>query len=148
MYGSRHGNGNNSAGATIICIGDHASFAKKAKADSCLHSVYVFTTMVAASPISMNGRSQGAKKRSSENLDRQQPPKKIRVLLPEDDQSNTEQDTYGNSKGVSPDGSDPSFGDHGFTINEDFSRRFEHNKKREELQKRKSRSPLPISNLY
>lgn len=56
------------------------------------------------------------------------PSKKMRTLL-DDDGSSDSGDSAG---GVSI--ADP--GDAGFKINEEYARRFEHNKKREEVQKR------------
>jgi protein KRI1 len=53
------------------------------------------------------------------------PSKKMRKLLDEDSSSDSGDDAGGVSIGKSPDSS--------FKINEDFARRFEYNKKREEV---------------
>lgn len=42
------------------------------------------------------------------------------------------------SNGVSLNPQEESTADHGFKVNEEYARRFEHNKKREELQRRRS----------
>ena len=54
----------------------------------------------------------------------QRPPKKIKMLS--EDSSSDE--------GVLLAPDETQSGDHGFKVNEDFARRFEHNKRREELQ--------------
>lgn len=84
-----------------------------------------------------------AKRHISETVQSEQPRKKAKVLLEEDDSSEQEQHgTY--TPGRNHIDVNKTSSDHqSFTINEDFARRFEHNKRREELQKRKSRFLLP-----
>ena len=55
------------------------------------------------------------------------PSKKMRKLLDDESSSDSENDAGGVSISKSPEA--------GFKINEEYARRFEHNKKREEVQK-------------
>ncbi len=85
---------------------------------------------------------KGIKRSAFESVQSQQPQKKTKVLLEEDDLSDQELYSAG-IPGAAPPNNGSSFSnDHGFTINESFARRFEHNKKREEIQKRKSWFPV------
>ena len=81
--------------------------------------------------------SKSQKRKSLELPQNGRPPKKSKVLL--DDESVDDEETNPRTATYS------SIKDHGiaatgdaFVINQDFARRFEHNKKREELQQRTS----------
>lgn len=64
----------------------------------------------------------------------EQPRKKARALLQDEDTSDEDSGASGDSGGVAVNGHDDSLPKFtGFSINEDFARRFEHNKKRAEL---------------
>lgn len=83
----------------------------------------------------------GVKRRASEVGQSQQPRKKVKLLL-EEDSFDQEQDPTSESDSV-PTAKDQKVREiHGLTINKDFARRFEHNKQREELHRRKSTLPL------
>ena len=75
----------------------------------------------------------GPKRYSPESTLSEQPRKKAKILLEEDDLSDQERidtEISANTREA------PSYsGNDGFTINTDFARRFEHNKRREEVQK-------------
>lgn len=75
------------------------------------------------------------KKRSPGQVDDERPAKRMKPLLEEDDTSNEEDQLPNLGGGVLVGSGDSETGDHGFKVNHEFARRFEHNKKREELQK-------------
>lgn len=83
-------------------------------------------------------RESGKKQALNFDVHTGRPHKRMKALLEEDGSSADEQNTASNG------GDDPitkgtlSPNDDGFTINRDFAQRFEHNKKREELQRCKS----------
>ena len=80
-----------------------------------------------------NGRHDAKRQRAEPVEDR--PSKRLKALLEEDDSSYEEAEkTSGHDSTVQDDES--ATGDHSFRINHDFARRFEHNKKRDELHKR------------
>ena len=80
----------------------------------------------------------GFKRYHSERVESQHPRKKKKILPKEDDWPAPGRIDHDPSS-IANNSGDTSSSDHGFIINEEFARRFEHNKKREELQKRKSR---------
>lgn len=88
------------------------------------------------------GSSQGPKALNAikrQNLGQigtDRPTKRLKALLEEDDTSDEEKSVSGNAGGE-PAGNDASeSGGNGFKVNQEFARRFEHNKKREELHRR------------
>lgn len=71
----------------------------------------------------------------SSMTEQDRPRKKMKVLL--GDETSEEKDNLSdNIGGVAVKQEAVSDSDHGFTVNVDFARRFEHNKKREELHRR------------
>ena len=82
------------------------------------------------------GQRETVKRRSPNSAQGQPPVKKIKVLLDQDDGSVDEQNITSNvgENGRAKNSASPD--QDGFSVNEDFARRFEHNKKREELQRR------------
>lgn len=76
----------------------------------------------------------GAKRHAFEDARSERPQKKTKGLLEEDDSSETE-NSASDSGGVPIANPKASLNGHGFTVNQEFARRFEHNKKREELQR-------------
>lgn len=78
----------------------------------------------------------GVKRPSLQNKESEQPQKRIKALLEEDDHSDEDGGSLNSTGGVPVEDGKPSAHGHGFTINAEYARRFEHNKKREELQKR------------
>ena len=77
-----------------------------------------------------------AKRPNAEQFEGERPAKRVKVLLEEDDLSNGEDkvSTHGNEVSVFEEGSEN--GSLGFKVNQEFAKRFEHNKRREELHKR------------
>ena len=77
-----------------------------------------------------------AKRPNAEQFEGERPAKRLKVLLEEDDLSNGEDkvSAHGNEVPVSKEESES--GIFGFKVNQDFAKRFEHNKRREELDKR------------
>ena len=76
------------------------------------------------------------KRKSLEQVESERPTKRLKALLEEDDTSDEEDSVSGNDRGVLALNDDSGSGGHGFRVNHEFARRFEHNKKREELQRR------------
>ncbi len=76
------------------------------------------------------------KRKSLEQVESERPTKRLKALLEEDDTSDGEDSVSGSDGGVLARNDDSGFGGHGLKVNHEFARRFEHNKKREELQKR------------
>ena len=74
------------------------------------------------------------KRRNPEHVEDERPAKLLKTLLEEDDSSN--EDDIGSSHDNGEFVRDDETGGHGFKVNPEFARRFEHNKKREELHKR------------
>lgn len=81
----------------------------------------------------------GVKMKSDLSIEPDQPPKKVKALLAAEDYEESENSCP--SGGISI-GSIMNGADDSFTVNQDFARRFEHNKKREELHKRTLRLAL------
>ncbi len=79
----------------------------------------------------------GSAKRQALNHDvhNGRPHKKMKALLEEGDSSADERRTPSNAGGDPVTENTLSANGDGFTVNQDFARRFEHNKKREELQR-------------
>ena len=81
-----------------------------------------------------NSQEKGRKRPIPGTVEHERPGKRIKPLL-EDDTS--DEDSESSATGGVPLGRSTSPpNENGFTINQDFAKRFEHNKKREELQKR------------
>lgn len=79
--------------------------------------------------------TNGTKRRSFQDEENVRPQKRTKTLLDKDNSSNDEDSASRVAEGVSR-GQDESTSDgYGFTINQEYARRFEHNKKREEQQK-------------
>lgn len=74
---------------------------------------------------------------NSEQVDDERPAKRLKALLEEDDSSNEEYKVLSHDKEVLAWNDQSETGGHCFKVNHEFARRFEHNKKREELHKRK-----------
>lgn len=77
--------------------------------------------------------SKGIKRSSSDTSERNRPEKRARVLLSED--SDGEGSTDEHRSGIVQD-SKVSANDYVLSVNKDFAKRFEYNKKREEVQQR------------
>ena len=105
-----------------------------------IFSLEVQNTLLMANLPDVHRESQhnGIKRGLPNDTQNQRPVKKIKALLEEDDGSDLEQSDASNAKGSGI----ASIGDfpiqNNFEVNEDYARRFEHNKKREELQRRQS----------
>lgn len=78
----------------------------------------------------------GVKRRESEQVQSERLTKRLKGLLEQDDTSDEERSVSSSDREmiVRDDGSETDV--HGFKVNIEFARRFEHNKKREELHKR------------
>jgi protein KRI1 len=81
----------------------------------------------------------GVRRGLPEKLQEERPQKRIKALL--DDNSSGEEDSISSAGGVPVKEEVSSSNGHGFTVNQEFARRFEHNKKREELQKLEENYP-------
>ena len=79
--------------------------------------------------------ANGTKRRSFQDEESVRPQKRTKTLLDEDSSSNNEDSSPGAAEVVSREQNDTTCNGHGFTINQEYARRFEHNKKREEQQK-------------
>lgn len=80
-----------------------------------------------------NGQPQYRKRQALGDSER--PQKRVKGLLDEDCSSEHDQSTSGSAGGVRISERKASPAEDGFKINENFARRFDHNKKREELQR-------------
>ena len=92
-------------------------------------------------PATMHSKEGPKILRDSEKRDREQvesgrPAKRLKGLLEEDAISNKDDSVSDNGRGDLVWTDDVTMGGQGFHINQEFARRFEHNKKREELHKR------------
>ena len=76
------------------------------------------------------------KKHDIEQVKSERPTKRLKALLEEDETSNEEDSVFSNDGAVPMRNVKQSPSNHGFKVNQEFARRFEHNKKREELHKR------------
>ena len=78
----------------------------------------------------------GVKRQEPEQVESERPTKRSKGLLEQDDTSDEEHGFSSDNRElpVRNDRSEPDV--HGFKVNLEFARRFEYNKKREELQKR------------
>lgn len=76
------------------------------------------------------------KRRDLEQVESERPTKRLKTFLGEDETSAEESTVSGNDRGVSVRNEEPGTAGHGFKVNHEFAKRFEHNKKREELHKR------------
>ncbi len=79
--------------------------------------------------------ANGTKKRSLQDEESVRPQKRTKTLLDEDSSSNDGDSSFKDAEGVSVGQGKSSSNGHGFNINQEYARRFEHNKKREEQQK-------------
>ena len=79
--------------------------------------------------------ANGTKRRSFEDEESVRPQKRTKTLLDEDNSSSDEDSLSSAAEGVSRGENESISNGHGFTINQEYARRFEHNKKREEQQK-------------
>ena len=77
-----------------------------------------------------------SKKRDREQVESDRPAKRLKGLLEEDTISSKDDSLSDNGRGGPVCTDDLGLGGQGFHINHEFARRFEHNKKREELHKR------------
>lgn len=77
----------------------------------------------------------GIKRQKFGNTESERPQKRLKALLEEDDPSNAEGSASSDTGGVPVDNGQRNVQGHGFNVNQEFARRFEHNKKREEFQK-------------
>ena len=80
-------------------------------------------------------QSERVKRKDSESVEVERPHKRLKALLDEDDTSAEGDSSSSNVEGVLVQENRVAPIDHGFTVNQEFARRFEHNKKREELQR-------------
>ena len=74
--------------------------------------------------------------RSSQQVEGGRPTKRLKALLEEDDSSSNENEVPGHDRGVRMPDEESEIDGRSFKVNHEFARRFEHNKKREELHKR------------
>ena len=79
--------------------------------------------------------TNGTKKRSLQDEESVRLQKRTKTLLDEDNSSNDDDYFSIDADGVSAGQHKPSSKGHGFNINQEYARRFEHNKKREEQHK-------------
>ena len=79
--------------------------------------------------------TNGTKRRSFQDEESVRPQKRTKTLLDEGNSTNDEDSLSRAAEDVSRQ-DEPTCDGHGFTINQEYARRFEHNKKREEQQKR------------
>ena len=77
-----------------------------------------------------------AKRPNAEQFEGERPAKRLKVLLEEDDLSNGEDKVSAHGDEVPVLKEESERGSLEFKVNQEFAKRFEHNKKREELQKR------------
>lgn len=88
------------------------------------------------------GSSRGLKfpkdieRQDLEQIESERPKKRLKSLLDEDNASDEEDSMSGDDKGMHVRKDESEIGGHGFKVNHEFARRFEHNKQREELHKR------------
>ena len=87
--------------------------------------------------------SSGLKREAPEDECLRQAKKKAKLLFEDDDLSDDEQSATVDLNKTPATQRDATKKDSDLQINQEFARRFEHNKRREELQKRKSRLGLP-----
>ena len=78
----------------------------------------------------------GVKRQDLEQAESERPTKRLKGLLEQDDTPNEEDSVSSNDMGVFVRTDESETDGHGFKVNHEFARRFEHNKKREELHKR------------
>ena len=79
--------------------------------------------------------ASGTKRRGFEDEESVRPQKRSKTFLNEDSSSIEEDSLSRAAKGVLRGRNESTSNGHGFTINQEYARRFEHNKKREEQQK-------------
>ena len=79
--------------------------------------------------------AHGTRRRSFQDEESVRPQKRTKTLLDEDSSSNDDRSSSRDAEGVSVGQGKLSSKGHGFNINQEYARRFEHNKKREEQQK-------------
>lgn len=79
--------------------------------------------------------ANGTKRRIYQDEESVRPQKRTKILLDEDSSSNGEDSSSRAAEGISREQDYYASNAHGFTINQEYARRFEHNKKREEQQK-------------
>ena len=84
-----------------------------------------------------------AKRPNAEHFEGERPAKRLQVLLEEDDLSNGEDKVSAHGNEVSGFKEESESGSLGFKVNQEFAKRFEHNKRREELHKREQCSAQP-----
>ena len=77
-----------------------------------------------------------AKRPNAEQSEGERPAKRLKALLEEDDLSNGEDEVSSHRNQVPVLKDEMESGSSGFKVNQEFAKRFEHNKKREELHKR------------
>ncbi|CAF9903807.1 MAG: KRRI-Interacting protein 1 [Alectoria fallacina] len=77
----------------------------------------------------------GVKRQDLEQAESERPTKRLKGLLEQDDTPNEEDSVSSNDMGVFVRTDESETDGHGFKVNHEFARRFEHNKKREELHK-------------
>ena len=77
-----------------------------------------------------------SRKRDREQVESDRPAKRLKGLLEEDTISSKDDSLSDNGRGGPVCADDVEMGGQGFHINHEFARRFEHNKKRDELHKR------------
>lgn len=96
-----------------------------------MRNLNVFS-MMSKSSLQFMDLANGTRKRSFQDEASRRPQKRIKTLLEEDSSSN---DDHNSSRDAEVGQDKSSSKGHGFTINQEYARRFEHNKKREEQQK-------------
>ena len=77
------------------------------------------------------------KRPNPEQIEGQRPKKRLKALLEEDGLSDDEDKVSDHDKWVLAQNDESESGGHDFKVNHEFAKRFEHNKRREELHKRK-----------
>lgn len=77
------------------------------------------------------------KRQDLEQIESERPIKRLKTLLEENDASDEEDSSVSRDEiGMHGPNDESEIGSHGFKVNHEFARRFEHNKQREELHKR------------
>lgn len=106
----------------------------------CIHGISDATGLVIMAEMSSKRGSKvldDFEREDLEQVESERPTKRLKTLLVEDDFSDEEDSVSGNKRGVPAWNDESDTGGQGLKVNHEFARRFEHNKKREELHKRK-----------
>ena len=87
------------------------------------------------SSLQLMDHANDTRRRSFLDEESVRPRKRTKTLLDEDSSSSSSNDDHNSSRDAEVADDKSSSNGHGFTINQEYAQRFEHNKKREEQQK-------------